>query len=156
MSVKINQRIDIDFLLPVTESSLLKFSELTGQKIVFYFYPKDNTSGCTLQGQQFRDLYPQFLLHNTRVFGISRDTLTSHKKFKDKQNFPFDLISDADETLCQYFDVIKMKNMYGKKVRGIERSTFLFDEKTILKYEWRKVKADGNAQEVLNVIMNMK
>ena len=125
---------------------------LEGHATVLYFYPRDNTPGCTLEGQEFRDLCGEFKDEGTEILGVSRDSLTSHEKFRDKQDFPFHLISDTDETLCHLFDVIKDKNMYGKKVRGIERSTFLIDSKGVLRQEWRKVKPKGHAEEVLEAV----
>jgi peroxiredoxin Q/BCP len=118
--------------------------------VVLYFYPKDNTPGCTLEGQDFRDLNAKFKRANTVVLGVSRDSVKSHEGFKQKQDFNFDLLSDADEKLCKLFDVIKLKNMYGKQVMGVERSTFLIDAKGVLRREWRKVKVDGHAAEVLD------
>ncbi len=141
-----------DFKLPATGDQTIQLSKLKGNKVVLYFYPKDNTPGCTQEGQDFRDSIKKFKTRGTVVLGVSRDNLKSHENFKEKQCFPFDLISDADETLCKIFDVIKEKNMYGKKVMGIERSTFLIDEKGILRAEWRKVKVDGHVDEVLEAI----
>ncbi len=140
------------FELPATGDKNIKLSGLTGNNIVLYFYPRDSTPGCTLEGQDFRDQHLKFKRRNTIVLGVSRDSIKSHENFKAKQKFPFDLLSDADETLCKMFDVIKMKNMYGKKVRGIERSTFLINDKGVLKQEWRKVKVDGHIEEVLEAI----
>lgn len=124
--------------------------DLKGQKYVLYFYPRDNTPGCTIESKDFRDLHAKFRRRKVRVIGISRDTLRSHEKFKEKFGFPFELIADPEEAICNKFGVMKDKNMYGKKVRGIERSTFLVDEKGVLLREWRKVKVDGHAQEVLD------
>jgi peroxiredoxin Q/BCP len=132
-----------------------KLSDYLGQWVVLYFYPKDATPGCTQEGIEFSELHPQFLELNAHVFGISRDSVSSHEKFKDKQGFKVDLISDADETLCKVFDVIKEKNMYGKKVFGIERSTFLMDTKGHVVHEWRKVKVPGHAKEVLDTLKNL-
>ncbi len=137
------------FSLPATGDQIIKLSVLKGKNIVLYFYPKDSTPGCTLEGQDFRDNIRKFSSRNTMILGVSRDKLTSHEKFKEKQKFPFDLLSDEDEILCKLFDVIKEKNMYGKKVMGIERSTFLIDEKGVLRKEWRKVKVKGHVDEVL-------
>ena len=120
--------------------------------MVIYFYPKDNTPGCTQQGQDFRDNYTSFQHQQTIILGVSRDNLSSHEKFKEKQNFPFELISDQDEKLCMLFDVMKEKSMYGKTYTGIERSTFLIDEKSVLRKEWRKVKVKGHVDEVLTAI----
>ena len=137
------------FNLPATGDRKIRLSDLKGRQFVLYFYPKDSTPGCTLEGQDFRDQYSKFKRQNTEIIGVSRDSLKSHENFKAKQNFPFDLISDTDETLCNIFDVIKMKNMYGKQVRGIERSTFLIDAEGKLRNEWRKVKVKGHIDEVL-------
>ncbi len=143
------------FSLPATGNQTIKLSELKDKNIVIYFYPKDSTPGCTLEGQDFRDNIRKFSSRNTRILGVSRDSLSSHEKFKDKQKFNFDLISDEDEKLCSIFDVIKEKNMYGKKHMGIERSTFLIDEKGILRNEWRKVKVKGHVEEVLEAVKNL-
>lgn len=124
-------------------------SELAGKKVVLYFYPKDHTPGCTTEGQDFRDMYEQFQAADTLVFGISRDSLRTHENFRAKQGFPFELISDADETLCRLFDVIRQKQLYGKQYEGIERSTFLIDREGVLRREWRKVKVPGHVAEVL-------
>ena len=123
--------------------------DLVGSAYVLYFYPRDDTPGCTLEGQDFRDKLAAFKRLSVRVLGVSRDSLASHEKFKAKYSLPFDLVSDADETLCRQFDVIKEKNMYGKKVLGIERSTFLVDADGVLRGEWRKVKVAGHVDEVL-------
>ncbi|ALP52403.1 peroxiredoxin [Candidatus Tenderia electrophaga] len=147
-SVAIGKKVP-DFELPATGDQNIKLSQLKGQNLVLYFYPKDSTPGCTKEGQAFRDDYNKFKRANTVVLGISRDSVKSHENFKAKQEFPFELLSDQDEALCTLFDVIKMKNMYGKQVRGIERSTFLIDAKGVLRREWRKVKVDGHAEEVL-------
>jgi peroxiredoxin Q/BCP len=129
-----------------------KLSAHKGQPVVLYFYPKDNTPGCTTEGAQFRDLYPQFKKLGAVVVGCSRDSLKSHEGFKGKMAFPFELLSDADEKLCSQFGVIKMKNMYGKKVRGIERSTFVIDADGKLAKEWRGVKVPGHAEAVLDFV----
>ena len=141
-----------DFQLPATGDKNIRLSELKGKNVVLYFYPKDNTPGCTLEGQDFRDLQNKFKRANTVVLGISRDSVKSHEGFKEKQEFNFDLLSDEKETACKLFDVIKPKNMYGKQVIGIERSTFLIDTKGVLRREWRKVKVDGHAAEVLEAV----
>ena len=127
----------------------IKLSDFLGKKVILYFYPKDNTPGCTTESQNFRDLYQEFLDAKCLVFGISRDSLKSHESFRTKQTLPFPLISDSDEALCNLFGVIKMKNMYGKQVRGIERSTFLIDARGTLVQEWRGVKVANHASEVL-------
>ena len=138
-----------DFSLPMTGATTFQLSEYQGKKRVIYFYPKDATPGCTTEAQQFRDLYPQFQAAGVDIFGVSRDSIKSHENFKAKFSLPFDLLSDAEEAACQLFDVIKMKNMYGKQARGIERSTFLIDAAGVLQHEWRKVKVDGHVLEVL-------
>jgi len=120
--------------------------------VVLYFYPKDNTPGCTTQGSDFRDLHPQFKRAGTQVFGVSRDSIKSHESFKAKMKFPFELLSDPDEAVCGQFGVMKLKNMYGRKVRGIERSTFVIDQDGVLAREWRGVKVPGHVQEVLNFV----
>ena len=141
-----------DFSAPMTSGKTFKLSENRGNHVVLYFYPKDSTPGCTNESIQFNELLTSFTKKNCMVFGISRDSLKSHDNFRSKYGFKFDLISDSDEAVCQMFDVIKMKNMYGKQVRGIERSTFLIDSAGILKKEWRKVSVSGHAQEVLESI----
>ena len=144
-----------DFSAPATGGKPFKLSDCSGHPVVLYFYPKDNTPGCTVEGQQFRDLHAAFAKLGAVVAGISRDSLKSHENFKAKMEFPFELISDADETLCAQFAVIKMKNMYGKQVRGIERSTFVIDGKRMLAREWRGVKVPGHAQEVLDFVKTL-
>jgi len=124
-----------DFTLPATGGKTVKLSDLKGSNIVLYFYPKDSTPGCTLEGQDFRDNIRKFRARNTIVLGVSRDNVKSHEKFKAAQKFPFDLLADENEKLCRQFDVIREKNMYGKKVMGIERSTFLIDDKGVLRKE---------------------
>lgn len=141
-----------DFRLPATGDQAIRLADLKGANVVLYFYPKDSTPGCTLEGQDFRDQHAKFKRLNTVILGLSRDSLASHAKFKDKQNFPFELLSDADEKVCRMFDVIKEKNMYGKKVMGIERSTFLIDAAGVLRAEWRKVKVPGHVDEVLAAV----
>ena len=150
----LNQAIP-DFELPATGNRQFKLSHYAGIKLVLYFYPKDATPGCTTEGQQFRDLYPKFKDAGAEVFGISRDSLKSHENFKEKQSFPFDLLSDTEELACTLFGVIKMKNMYGKQVRGIERSTFVIDDKGVLRQEWRGVKVPNHAQAVLDFIQSI-
>ena len=138
-----------NFKLPATGDQTISLADLKGKKVVLYFYPKDATPGCTTEAQQFRDLYPRFVKAGSVILGVSRDSLKSHENFKAKMGLPFDLLSDADEALCTQFGVIKMKNMYGKQVRGIERSTFIIDGKGVLRQEWRGIKADGHADVVL-------
>lgn len=152
--VKIGKKVP-DFKLPATGDQEIRLSDLKDKKVVLYFYPKDNTPGCTTEGQDFRDNMRKFSNQNTVVLGVSRDSINSHEKFKEKQSFSFDLLSDADEKLCKMFDVIKEKNMYGKKVMGIERSTFLIDEDGVLRQEWRKVKVDGHVEEVLAAVKSL-
>jgi len=142
-----------EFELPATGGKT--FSSSAGKPYVLYFYPKDNTPGCTDEGAQFRDLHAQFRKLGYPVYGISRDTLKSHENFKVKMGFPFELVCDADEVACKAFNVIKMKNMYGKKVRGIERSTFVVDAGGKVRREWRGVKVPGHAQEVLEFLKTL-
>ncbi len=143
------------FKAKATNGLDISLSALKGSNIVIYFYPKDSTPGCTTEGQEFRDLYDEFRKLDTYVVGVSRDSLKSHENFKAKQCFPFDLISDPEESLCNLFDVIKEKNMFGRKYMGIERSTFLIDKKGILRHEWRKVKVKGHAQAVLETVKSL-
>ena len=145
----------VDFSLPATGGQTFTLSGTRGKHLVIYFYPKDNTPGCATEAQQFRDLYAKFQKANCGVVGISRDSIKSHENFKDKFSLPFMLLSDADERVCNLFGVIRMKNMYGKQVRGIERSTFVFDKEGALRQEWRGLKADGHAQEVLDFINSL-
>ena len=144
-----------DFELASTGGGLFKLSAQRGRTVVLYFYPKDNTPGCTLEGQEFRDLYPGFQKANAMVLGISRDSVKSHEGFKSMQAFPFELLSDPDEIVCEQFGVMKLKNMYGKQVRGVERSTFVFDASGRLAKEWRGVKAPGHAAEVLAFVESL-
>ena len=140
-----------DFSLPSTgSSSPFRLSSLRGRKVVLYFYPKDGTPGCSAEGADFAARYTAFRRANCEVLGVSRDPLASHARFKAKQKFPFELLSDPDEAVCAQFGVMKLKNMYGKQVRGIERSTFVIDEEGVLAREWRGVKVTGHVQEVLN------
>lgn len=131
-------------------------ADYLGQWVVLYFYPKDSTPGCTQEGRDFRDMYDNFKTLNCQVFGISRDSLKAHDKFKGNEGFPFELISDADEMLCQVFNVIKEKNMYGKTVLGIERSTFIIDPNGCIAHEWRGVKVPGHVAEVYEVLANLQ
>ncbi len=144
------------FELPATGGTNFRLADARGRTVVLYFYPKDNTPGCTTEGQQFRDLHAEFGKAGADVYGISRDSLKSHENFRTKMSFPFHLLSDADEEACKAFDVIKMKNMYGKKVRGIERSTFVIDGNGVVRREWRGVKVPGHAQEVLEFVKTLK
>lgn len=141
-----------NFTAQTTNNKTITLNDLKGKNVILYFYPKDDTPGCTLEGQDFRDNYETFQQLNTEIYGISRDNLNQHEKFKTKHNFPFELITDPEETLCHQFDVIKMKNMYGKQIRGIERSTFLIDKDGTLKKEWRKVKVKDHIQELLTTL----
>lgn len=141
-----------DFSLASTGGSTFRLSSTRGKKLVLYFYPKDNTPGCTTQGADFRDRHKDFRRAGCEVFGISRDALKSHENFKSKMKIPFELLSDPDEAVCSQFGVMKQKNMYGKKVRGIERSTFAIDEDGVLAREWRGVKVSGHVEEVLNFV----
>lgn len=145
--VAINKKVPA-FRAKATGGATVASRDLVGP-FVLYFYPRDDTPGCTMEGQAFRDLYTKFKRRKIAVFGVSRDSLSSHERFKAKYELPFDLIADPEEKLCTLFAVMKQKNMYGKKVRGIERSTFLFDGNGILRKEWRKVKVDGHAEAVL-------
>ena len=144
-----------NFELVATSGLNFKLSDYLGKVLVIYFYPKDNTPGCTTQGMQFRDNYTQFQAANTEIFGVSRDSLKSHENFKAKFTFPFELLADTEELACGFFGVMKMKNMYGKQVRGVERSTFVIDKNGVLIKEWRGVKVDGHAQQVLDFIQTL-
>jgi thioredoxin-dependent peroxiredoxin len=147
----VNEKVP-DFELPATGHQTFRLSAMHGAPMVLYFYPKDNTPGCTVEGEQFRDLHGEFTRARCSVFGISRDSVKSHEGFKAKMHFPFELLSDQDETACKLFDVIKMKNMYGKQVRGVERSTFLIGADGVVRRQWRGVKVPGHAQEVLDAV----
>ena len=144
-----------NFQAPATGDKTINFNDYRGKFVVLYFYPKDSTPGCTMEGQDFRDNIEKFNGLNAVILGVSRDSLKSHENFKCKQEFPFDLLSDTDESLCQLFDVIKMKNMYGKQVRGIERSTFLVDPNGALVREWRKVSVKGHCELVLAALTEL-
>lgn len=150
----LNQSVP-DFEIPSTDGSNFQLSKMAGKKLVIYFYPKDSTPGCTTEGQQFRDLYLEFQAAGAEVLGVSRDSLKSHDNFKAKQSFPFHLLSDSEELACSIFGTIKLKNMYGKQVRGIERSTFVIDANGVLRKEWRGVKVNGHAQEVLDFVKSI-
>ncbi len=153
-SVEIGKKVK-NFQLAATGDANIKLTELKGKHVVIYFYPKDNTPGCTKESEGFRDNVKKFAKLNTVILGVSRDGIKSHENFKAKLDLPFDLLSDNEETLCNQFAVIKEKNMYGKKVMGIERSTFLIDDKGILRKEWRKVKVDGHVEEVLEAVKEL-
>ncbi|RZS80465.1 peroxiredoxin [Pigmentiphaga kullae] len=142
------------FTAPSTDGDL-SLKDLKGRIVVMYFYPRDNTPGCTTEGQNFRDRYAEFQAAGAEILGVSRDTLASHQKFKEKQGFPFPLVADPDETLCELYGVMKMKNMYGKQVRGIERSTFLIDAQGKLRQEWRGVTVPGHVDAVLDAVRGL-
>jgi len=149
------KHIVTDFSLPSTDGTSFELSKTKHKFLVLYFYPKDNTPGCTAEGMQFRDLHQEFQKLGCGIYGISRDSLKSHERFKAKFDFPYELLSDAEEKACALFGVIKMKNMYGKKVRGIERSTFVLDRERVIRREWRGVKVPGHAQEILDFVKSL-
>ena len=144
-----------DFTLPATSGQEFSLAAQAGKVVVIYFYPKDSTPGCTTEAQQFRDLHERFVAVDAVILGISRDSVKSHENFKAKQALPFELGADTDETVCNLFSVMKMKNMSGKQHRGIERSTFVIDRKGVLRREWRGVKVPGHAQEVLDFVTTL-
>lgn len=144
-----------DFTLPATDNTTFQLHATRGKALVIFFYPKDNTPGCTTESQQFRDLYSQFKKLNCEVVGISRDSLKSHDNFKSRFSLPYPLLSDTEEKVCEQFGVMKLKNMYGKQVCGIERSTFVLDASGALRQEWRGLKADGHAQQVLDFVSTL-
>ena len=144
-----------EFQTQATSNKDIHLSAMIGYNVVLYFYPKDNTLGCTRESEEFQQLYNEFKETKTCILGVSRDSLESHEDFKTEKGFSFELISDSDESLCDLFDVIKLKNMYGREVLGIERSTFLINSSGVLKQEWRKVKVEGHAAEVLNTVKNL-
>ncbi len=149
-------RVVADFTAAATRDKTIRLKELRGQNVVLYFYPKDSTPGCTTEGRDFNELHAKFRRQKTVILGVSRDSLTSHEKFRDKQGFRFDLISDPDEKLCRQFDVIQEKTLYGRKFMGVERSTFLIDADGKLRQEWRKVRVKGHAEEVLEAVKGLK
>lgn len=149
--ITVGKRVD-NFSLPATGDQTLSLDDFNGTSLVLYFYPKDHTPGCTREGQDFRDLYDRFQAAGADVLGVSRDSVRTHENFRAKQSLPFQLLSDADETLCRQFDVIQEKNMYGRKYMGIERSTFLIDGNGVLQAEWRKVRVPGHAEAVLEAV----
>ena len=153
-TVSLNSKVP-DFSAMSTGDKSIQLSDYKGKYVLLYFYPKDNTPGCITEGQNFRDHYDQFVQFNTVILGISRDSIRVHESFKSKQGFPFDLLSDKEEVLCNLFDVIKMKNMYGKQVRGIERSTFLIGPEGTLIHEWRKVRVKVHIDEVLQKLTEL-
>jgi peroxiredoxin Q/BCP len=149
-------RVVANFSATATSGQTVELKSLRGKNVVLYFYPKDSTPGCTTEGQDFRDLHAKFKRQKTVILGVSRDSLKSHEKFKEKQSFPFELISDPDEILCRQFDVIQAKMFYGRKLIGIERSTFVIDATGKLRKEWRKLKVKNHAAEVLEVVKALK
>ena len=149
--VSVGKRIE-NFTLPATGDQNLSLSDFKGRNLIIYFYPKDNTSGCTLEGQDFRDLYLQFTSAGADVLGVSRDSVRTHENFRNKHEFPFQLLSDGEEQLCKQFGVIKEKKLYGRTYMGIERSTFLIDSEGVLQTEWRKVRVPGHVQAVLDAV----
>jgi len=151
MTVTVGKKVPA-FSVPATGGKSLGLKDFKGKRLVLYFYPKDSTPGCTTEGQDFRDHYKQFQKANCEVLGVSQDSLKRHDNFKSKHDFPFELLSDEDGTLCEQFDVIKLKKMYGKEFMGIERSTFLIDENGKLVQEWRQVKVPGHVAEVLAAV----
>jgi thioredoxin-dependent peroxiredoxin len=153
--VQIGKKVK-NFSRPATGNKNISLKELAGNKVVLYFYPKDSTPGCTTEGQDFRDARAKFTRQNTVILGVSRDSIKSHENFKEKQKFNFDLLSDEDESLCKQFDVIKLKKNYGREYMGVERSTFLIDEKGVLREEWRGVKVKGHVDEVLAACKALK
>jgi peroxiredoxin Q/BCP len=156
MSAPQLNRVVKNFKAAATRNKTIELKALRGQNVVIYFYPKDSTPGCTLEGQDFRDLHSKFRRQKTIVLGVSRDSLASHEKFRDKQGFPFDLISDPDEAVCKHFDVIHEKTLYGRKFMGVVRSSFLIDASGKLRHQWRKVKVKGHADEVLEAVKGLK
>ena len=144
-----------DFSAPATGDQTLSLSDFQGKTLVLYFYPKDNTPGCTQEGQDFRDLHAEFQAAGAQILGVSRESIRSHENFKAKFEFPFELLSDPDETLCKAYDVMKEKNMYGRKYMCVERSTFVIDPQGMLRHEWRKVKVKGHAQAVLDAVKSI-
>ncbi|MBX5459983.1 MAG: peroxiredoxin [Steroidobacteraceae bacterium] len=154
MTVAVGKKVP-DFKVPVTGGGTFRLSEALGQPLVLYFYPKDMTTGCTRESQDFRDLHPAFRKAGVRVLGISRDSLKSHDKFREKERLPFDLLSDEDEKVCKLFDVIREKSLYGRRYLGVDRSTFLIDARGVLRREWRGVKVPGHAEEVLEAAKSL-
>ncbi|HEV8259810.1 MAG TPA: peroxiredoxin [Burkholderiales bacterium] len=144
-----------DFEIASTGNRTFKLSAALGSPLVLYFYPKDNTPGCTTEGQEFRDLHGEFARRGCAVYGVSRDSIKSHEGFKSRMSFPFELLSDPDEKVCNLFGVMKMKNMYGKQVRGVERSTFVIDPEGVVRREWRGLRVPGHAREVLEFVESL-
>mgnify|MGYP001547979909 FL=1 len=152
--VRVGKRVE-NFSLPATGDQDLSLSDFSGRKLIIYFYPKDNTPGCTREGKEFRDLYPEFVKAGADILGVSRDSVRTHGNFRNKHDFPFHLLSDSDESLCKQFDVIHEKKLYGRTYMGIERSTFLIDEEGILRQEWRKVRVPGHVEAVLEAVKSL-
>jgi peroxiredoxin Q/BCP len=155
MSGPVMNRVVADFTCEATGDKKIRLKDLRGQNVVIYFYPKDSTPGCTQEGLDFKELHARFRRQKTVILGVSRDSIASHEKFRAKQGFPFDLLSDPDEKLCRKFDVIHEKSLYGKKFMGVVRSTFLIDASGKLRAEWRKVKVKGHAEEVLAAVKEL-
>jgi peroxiredoxin Q/BCP len=153
-SIAVGKKIPA-FSLPATGGKTFRSKDALGSKLVIYFYPRDNTTGCTSEGEAFRDSYAKFRKAGALIVGVSPDTLASHEKFKGKYEFPFDLLADVEREVCSRFDVIREKSMYGRKFMGVERSTFLFDSQGVLQREWRKVKVPGHAQQVLEAVQQL-
>lgn len=151
MSVEVGKKVS-DCSLPATGDQQISLSDFKGKTLVLYFYPKDNTPGCTQEGQDFRDMYADFQAADAEILGVSRDSVKVHENFKAKHEFPFELLSDKDETLCKQFDVIRKKKLYGREYMGVDRSTFVIDGTGKLRHEWRSVKVKGHAQEVLETV----
>jgi len=155
VSRPVMNRVVADFTCDATGDQEIRLKDLRGQNVVLYFYPKDSTPGCTTEGQDFRDLHSKFRRQKTLIFGVSRDSIASHEKFRSKQKFPFHLLSDTNEKVCRRFDVIQEKSLYGRKFMGVERSTFVIDANGKLRREWRKVKVKGHAEEVLQAVKDL-
>ena len=155
MSAPALNRVIADFSADATRNKKVRLKEHRGQNVVLYFYPKDSTPGCTTEGRDFSALHAKFRRRNTVIYGVSRDSMASHEKFRDKQGFKFDLISDPDERLCKKFDVVREKTLYGRKFMGVVRSTFLIDANGKLRREWRNVKVKGHAEEVLEALKEL-
>jgi peroxiredoxin Q/BCP len=149
--VCVGKRVE-NFTLPATGDQTLSLSDFSDRILIIYFYPRDNTPGCTREGQDFRDLYTEFSAAGADILGVSRDSVKTHDNFRNKHEFPFHLLSDSDETLCKQFDIINEKSLYGRKYMGIVRSTFLIDAKGVLQQEWRKVRVPGHAGAVLDAV----